>query len=137
MHARQMLTTHPHVVSGVDEAVIGCIEDCYDCAQACTACADACLFEPHVADLRQCIRLNQDCADICLTAGAGLTRRVGPDRSAIVAVLDACAQTCRICADECGRHAPHMAHCRICEEACRRCEGACREAVEALGARPH
>jgi hypothetical protein len=46
--------------------------------------------------------------------------------------LQACAQACRSCADECGRHAKHMEHCRICAEACRRCAEACDAMVAAL-----
>ena len=35
---------------------------------------------------------------------------------------------CRLCAEECERHAAKMQHCRICGEACRRCERACQDA---------
>ena len=51
MHAQQMISTHPHVGGNVNDALIGCIEECYDCAQTCTSCADACLGEQTVQKL--------------------------------------------------------------------------------------
>jgi hypothetical protein len=49
-------------------------------------------------------------------------------------MLDACDEACRLCAEECGKHAQAMEHCRICAEACRRCAAACREARASVGA---
>lgn len=95
-------------------------------AQTCTSCADACLAEPDVQDLRQCIRLNLDCADVCNTTGRLATRRTGSDEELIRRMLDVCATICRLCGEECARHAHE--HCRICAEACQRCMQACQEA---------
>lgn len=64
MHTEQILSTHPQVRGSTNEALIQCIEECFDCAQVCTVCADACLGEKMLDELRQCIRLNLDCADI-------------------------------------------------------------------------
>lgn len=55
-----MLDTHP-AGTGLDRALlVECLEACLECAQTCTACADACLAEEMVAELRKCIRTNQD-----------------------------------------------------------------------------
>jgi hypothetical protein len=43
-------------------------------------------------------------------------------------MLHACAAACRLCADECEKHAKMHEHCRICAESCRRCVSACEEA---------
>jgi len=134
MHAHEMISTHPHVRGSTNDALIRCIEQCYDCAQLCTSCADACLGEPHVQQLTQCIRLNLDCADICLATGALATRRTGSNERMISRMLDVCEEACRLCAEECEKHAAHMEHCRICAEACRRCESACRDARGTIGA---
>jgi hypothetical protein len=67
-HMQQMISTHPQVQGNTNEALIRCLEECYSCAQTCISCADACLAEDMVDQLRQCIRLNQDCADLCLGA---------------------------------------------------------------------
>jgi hypothetical protein len=110
-----------------------CIDACYECAQACSACADDCLSEQSVAELIKCIRLNEDCADICLVAGRVANRQIEYDANVTRAILEACATTCRSCGDERERHADMHEHCRICTEACRRCEEACQELLAAIG----
>jgi uncharacterized protein DUF326 len=103
-----------------------CIRACVDCAQACGACADACLSEPDIAMLRRCIRLDLDCADVCEATGRIVSRQTAFDSDLARAQLHACATACRVCGDECARHAQHgMEHCRIGADACRRCEQAC------------
>ena len=131
-HARAILETHPLGADLDDGKLLDCIEACYDCAQSCTACADACLGEEDVAMVRRCIRLCQDCADVCVATGRILSRQTEYDAGMTRAALDACAQACRICAEECERHAGHHEHCRVCAEACRRCERACAELLVAV-----
>jgi len=128
MHAREMIEAHPQVRGKDSTALIRCIEECYSCAQTCTSCADACLAEDNVAKLTQCIRLNLDCADVCNITGRIATRRTGSDQEMIRRMLHACAAACRLCADECQKHAGMHAHCRICAETCRSCMQACDEA---------
>lgn len=135
MHAHEMIRTHPHVKGNANDALIRCIEECYDCAQVCISCADACLGESMVSQLTQCIRLNMDCADVCATTGKVATRRTGSNEEVIRHMLDACMAACRLCGDECDRHAAQHAHCGICAEACRRCEQSCQQALASLGAR--
>ena len=86
-----------------------------------------------VADLTTCITTDLDCADICATTGAVLSRRTGHDVDLTRVVLEACAAACRACGDECERHASMHEHCRVCAESCRRCEHACRDLLAALG----
>ena len=110
-----------------------CIETCLECGQACTACADADLGEQTVAHLVKCARLNLDCADMCQTTWRVLTRQTGYDRDLTRAVVQACAQTCRVCGDECEGHARMHEHCRVCAEVCRRCQQVCEEVLAAIG----
>jgi hypothetical protein len=135
MHAHQMISTHPHVKGNTNDALIRCVEECYDCAQTCTSCADACLGEEMVAQLTQCIRLNLDCADVCASTGAIASRRTGSNEELLRSVLDACALACRLCGDECRRHAAMHEHCRVCADACHRCEEACQDALQSMGGR--
>lgn len=132
MHVREMISSHPHVRGSANDALIHCIEECYDCAQACVTCADACLGENKVAALVQCIRMNLDCADICHATGAVATRRSGSNETVIRTMLEACAQACRLCAEECEKHAKEHEHSRICAEACRTCEEACQTAMRSM-----
>jgi hypothetical protein len=128
-----MLSSYPKDLGNIARTKLtACIEACYECAQACTACADACLSEDMVADLVRCIRANLDCADVCATTGAVLSRRTGYDANVTRTVLEACAQACKSCGDQCEQHAGMHNHCRTCAESCRRCEQACRDLVGAL-----
>ena len=131
-HAQAMLETHPHGADLDKALLVECIEACYDCAQSCTACADACLGEEDVAVVRRCIRLCLDCADVCIATGRIVSRQTEYDAGITRAAVDACAQVCRACAEECERHAGHHEHCRVCAEACRRCEWACAELLSSF-----
>lgn len=102
--------------------------------QTCTSCADACLAEGMVEQLRQCIRLNLDCADVCAATGAIATRRTGSNEQLIRSMLEACALACRLCGEECARHAGEHEHCRVCAASCNRCETACRDALQSMAA---
>lgn len=130
-HVQQMLQTHPSQPALERTALLECIQACYDCAQTCIACADACLGEENVSWLVRCIRLNQDCADLCATTGKVLSRQTAFEPALGRAVLQACQAACRLCAEECDRHAKRMAHCRECADACRRCESACARTLQA------
>ncbi|HSK39153.1 MAG TPA: four-helix bundle copper-binding protein [Arenibaculum sp.] len=134
MNAHAMIATHPDVKGNVNEALVRCIEECYACAQTCTSCADACLAEDMVQDLRQCIRLDLDCADVCAATGSLATRRTGSNEELLRSMLQTCEAACRACGAECDRHAGKHEHCRICAEACHRCEQACQLAITSIAA---
>ncbi|MGH8179036.1 MAG: four-helix bundle copper-binding protein [Steroidobacter sp.] len=133
MNTQQMVRTHPDVKGDFSALLIDCIDECFACAQSCTSCADACLAEPQVDQLRQCIRLNLDCADLCSAAGALASRRTGSNEEVLLRTLEVCQLACSKCAEECELHAKQHEHCRICAEACRRCEHACRMAMQDVG----
>jgi len=133
MSIRAMLGSHPSADAVTySEPVAQCVVYCYACAEACTVCADACLAESNVEELRQCIRRNLDCADICSTVAAIASRRTGDNLSVTRVMMEACAIACRVCAGECDHHAEMHDHCRICAEACRDCEDACRAAMSTV-----
>jgi hypothetical protein len=98
-----------------------CIDACNTCAEACDHCAASCLKEPDVKAMARCIALDIDCAEMCRTAAAAMSR--GSECASTV--CEACAEVCEACAEECARHAS-MEHCRQCAEACRRCAEQCR-----------
>ena len=127
MQVQEMISTHPKMRGQSNDLLICRIEECYSCAQSCTACADACLAEDMVKSLTQCIRLNLDCADVCNITGRLATRRTGSDEEMIRRMLHTCAAACRLCAEECEKHAGMHEHCRICAEVCRRCLQACEQ----------
>ncbi|WP_027584170.1 four-helix bundle copper-binding protein [Bradyrhizobium sp. Ai1a-2] len=132
MQVQEMISRHPRAHGQGDGLLVRCIEQCYSCAQICTSCADACLAEDMVKSLTQCIRLNLDCADVCNITGRMATRQTGWDGEMIRRMLHTCTAACRLCADECQKHAGEHEHCRICADACRRCMQACEEAGRSM-----
>jgi hypothetical protein len=130
--ARQILATHRRGPQIDADILVACIDACFDCAQSCTACADADLAEPDIDTLRACITLCLNCSDVCAATGRVLTRQTEFVPELVLAMVQACAAACRLCGDECDRHAHHHEHCRICEGVCRRCEQACNEVLTAL-----
>jgi hypothetical protein len=129
-----MIETNPSQVSVDTDVLVECIEACLDCAQTCTACADVCLGEQDIQMTVRCIRLDLDCADTCSTTGRILSRQTAFDPEMARATLEACARACRLCGEECERHAEHMEYCRVCARPCRRCESACNNVLSALTA---
>lgn len=131
--ARELLDASPlHVTHDVAE-LAAAIDACLTSAQACTTCADADSVENDLADLGNCIALNQECADVCTITARVLSRPAHWDHFTVDRQLQACARICRLCAEECARHAHHR-HCAICEQASRACVDACSAllAAEAL-----
>jgi hypothetical protein len=125
-----MLASSPAPIPGVDVEILARVaQTAFDCAQACTACANACLAEGDVQHLVRCIRRNLHCADVCDATGRLISRQESPELAR--AIVEAARVACRLCAEECERHAA-MEHCRICAEACRACAQACDELIGAL-----
>jgi hypothetical protein len=122
---RQLFASHPHPASDAGEEAFALVSAAAECTATCTACADACLQEDDPGALRLCIRNNLDCADICAATGRLMARPGQQDPDTLRAQLEACATACRVCAEECDRHADEMEHCRVCAEACRACADAC------------
>jgi hypothetical protein len=58
---------------------------------------------------------------------------IGFDRGLVTTILRACTESCRLCYEECRRHALHSEYCQVCGAACVRCARACREMPAALG----
>jgi hypothetical protein len=123
----QMLKTHPGTGQMDLERLAGAITQLNICAQACTTCADACMGEQEVQSLVACIRINQDCADVCTATGAMLSRVTNARSELLHSMLGACIKACSLCADECEKHAAMHEHCKVCADVCRQCEKACRE----------
>lgn len=95
------------------------IQKLLDCALACENCATACLGEEDVKMMAACIKLDRDCADLCLQAARLLQRQ----SDIALQYLLLCEEICRQCAEECGKH--QHDHCQQCAQACRTCADAC------------
>jgi hypothetical protein len=93
-----------------------------DCIAACEKCSNACLEEDMIKEMRNCIKTDRDCADICNTT----YRLVARNSDNASAMLKVCADICRKCVEECEHH--DMQHCQDCAKACNECEKACKAA---------
>ncbi|QGU09841.1 four-helix bundle copper-binding protein [Leclercia sp. J807] len=98
-----------------------CIESCYLCAAACDHCAASCLEEGNLDMMRECIKLDMQCANICRLAAQFMT--LNSDSSQALCRL--CADVCQKCGDECGKH--EHDHCQECSRACHHCAEQCRK----------
>lgn len=98
-----------------------CIQACLECMQACNHCLEACLLEDNPSEMRECIRLDRECADICAFAAQVMSRN-SPFAKELGGL---CARVCEACAQECEKY-DHK-HCQACARACRECARACRE----------
>lgn len=98
-----------------------CIEACIRCAEACETCHAACLREKDVKMMVGCIRLDNDCAELCWQAAAFMSR--GSEFAAALCAV--CADACEACAAECRKHKAD--HCQQCADACEACAEECRQ----------
>ena len=130
-HLDALLHSHPRQPSTLD-LVRDCVAACQDCSITCNACADACLSEKRVEEMRECIRLDLDCAAICTAAGSIVSRMTRPHKASMEALLTACVEACRVCEAECEKHAAIHAHCRVCAEACHAGAAACTALLSAI-----
>jgi hypothetical protein len=79
---REMLDASPTDVPLGAAKVASAIDARLNCAQACISDADADLVEQSVSELRTCISLCMNCADVCdVTAGLFRARRSGTTSS--------------------------------------------------------
>jgi len=97
----------------------------YKCSLACNFCAASCLEEDDVKTMKDCIKLDMDCAQICTLTAALLARESEHGKH----LLKECAEICGLCATECEKHGAEMVHCAACAAACRTCETVCKAAA--------
>lgn len=133
----QVLTTYP-ARTGLEPRVLAEAADkLYECAGGCLECADACAAEtdPHMLGMSvKCMRMDNDCADLCTVAARVIARQTGYDAPTTIAVVEATRAALRACGDACAEMAS-MDHCRICAESCRETEALLGRLVEAMNAR--
>lgn len=108
------------------------IDVLFECAASCTVCADACLAEDEPEKLRDCITLDNVCAEICTATARSLARVTQGSYAVLRKQLEACIEACRTCAEECRSHGEMHAHCAACADACEEGEKVARKLLEAM-----
>lgn len=98
-----------------------CADVCIDCFLVCNETIQFCLKQgsDHVSPRH--ITLLLDCAEICNTSAAFLTRH--SDGHAVT--CQACAEICRECTEDCRRMSD--TEMKKCADTCERCAKSCEE----------
>lgn len=107
------------------ELLVAAIEACLNCEISCIACTDVCASENQGDELVRCMRLTQDCADVCGVTARLLARLSEADETVVMAQVEACVVATAGCAAECARHALEHHQCLACAESCERCHALC------------
>ncbi|WP_425387198.1 four-helix bundle copper-binding protein [Alteribacter aurantiacus] len=96
-------------MNGEMEEIYAAVEDCL---RACNQCYEACLSEEEVSHMRECIRTDRECADVCeLTLKA-----ISTNSPHVREIISLCAKVAEDCGKECASHKHD--HCQMCAEAC-------------------
>lgn len=127
MSLEKMMSLHPLAKREFDELALAA-RHAGLCSLMCTSCADACLAED--MDMRQCIRLTLDCADVCAMTAREAVRLTAYDADMRRRSLELCIAACEACAAECQRH--EHEHCKLCATMCRECAEDCRRALASI-----
>jgi len=121
------MSTGTDAMHGMDlQLMADCIEACAACEQACTMCSDACATE----GMGVCASRCATCADVCSAMMRMMMRPAGMDRTAMMAMLDACAIMCRATAMECASH--DNEYCQMCATVCTNCAEACEAMLASM-----
>lgn len=126
------LFVEPRAPESESERRLLCIASCSICAQACHAFADIVPARADAVDLARCLRVAEDCADMCSTTWRVVSRQRDHDPEVVRSMLEACAAVVRACRSECERHAATSAPCASTAAACWVCEEACDDLARTL-----
>lgn len=97
-------------------------------------CADACLALSGDSEITECFLADLDCIEIGTVTARVLSWTSSANRSAAIAILDACVEACTASAAACQRMARHYAPWASCTATCHRVSNACTDLLVALEA---
>ncbi|MCD7976053.1 MAG: four-helix bundle copper-binding protein [Tannerellaceae bacterium] len=92
-----------------------------ECIHVCNYCFSSCLEEEDVKMMKECIKLDKECAEIC----AATLATIYPGNHFTNEMLILCKKACLACAEECGKHS--YEHCQTCARVCQACAKMCEE----------
>ncbi|HWK58392.1 MAG TPA: four-helix bundle copper-binding protein [Parapedobacter sp.] len=113
----------------MDDSFQTLLQKVWHCTLMCEKCANESILRPDHGHLSECIRLSQDCAEICVLLAKSIKRQ----SILLPALLDLCEWICNQCARECNKHPAD--HCQQCAAACLLCSEACYLLKERLQTR--
>lgn len=116
------LTTTVSQIDSLSDEQRECLETYTEATQVCEWCADRYLGD---SEMKACARRCRDVADLASLHARFVVR--GSEHS--TTLVEACAEACESCADECSNH--EAEHCRVCPEVLRECAASCRNMASA------
>lgn len=128
MFIHDIVKLHPDASSMGSETLANAAHQVMLCHLMCSSCADIC--EDQGMDMRQCVRICLDCADVSLATARLALRQTGRNVATLDLMLQTCAAICDRCGEECMTYL--HAHCQLCGQMCHECARDCRAAILAL-----
>lgn len=131
----KLLDAYP-AETGMPPRLLGeAVDKLYECAGVCLTCADAAAAEQDPEKIVmsvKCVRLDNDCADLCTVAARILARQTGYDAPTTMAVIEATRTVLRASADaaEEFKETPYF---DLSARACRETEHLLGRLVEQMG----
>ncbi|MFN7141552.1 MAG: four-helix bundle copper-binding protein [Limisphaerales bacterium] len=104
-----------------DLAIRECIDVCVQAQLEAEQCAAISLAGEEVTDLRRCIQLCRDTANVCALAVHFLAHNSDFAQK----VCELCVEICVACRDECAKH--EFEHCQRCADLCHRAAEKCEK----------
>jgi hypothetical protein len=130
----KLLDAYP-AETGMPPRLLGdAVDKLYECAGVCLTCADAAAAEQDPEKIVmsiKCVRLDNDCADLCTVAARILARQTGYDAPTTMAVIEATRTVLRASADA-GEEFKGTPHFDLSAKACRETERLLGELAEKM-----
>jgi hypothetical protein len=130
----KLLDAYP-AETGMPPRLLGeAVDKLYECAGVCLTCADAAAAEQDPAKIVmsiKCVRLDNDCADLCTVAARILARQTGYDAPTTMAVIEATRTVLRASADACEEFR-ETTYFELSAKACRETERLLEQLVQQM-----
>ncbi|MFD5127605.1 Rho termination factor N-terminal domain-containing protein [Streptomyces olindensis] len=131
----KLLDAYP-AETGMPPRILGeALDKLYECAGVCLTCADAAAAEQDPEKIVmsiKCVRLDNDCADLCTVAARILARQTGYDAPATMAIIEATRTVLRASADA-AEEIKGTPYFELSARACRETERLLGQLVEQMG----
>ncbi|MDN3292982.1 Rho termination factor N-terminal domain-containing protein [Streptomyces ficellus] len=122
--AEKLLDAYPAETGLPPKLLSQAADKLYECAGACLASADAAAAEQDpekIAMSMKCVRIQNDCADLCTVAARVLIRQTGYDAPTSMAVIEATRTVLRASREAC-EELGDAKYCALSAKACRETE---------------
>ncbi len=131
----KLLDAYP-AQTGMPPRLLGeAVDKLYECAGVCLTCADAAAAEQDPEKIVmsiKCVRLDNDCADLCTVAARILARQTGYDAPTTMAIIEATRTVLRASADA-AEEFKETTYFQLSAKACRETEQLLGQLVEQMG----